>query len=71
MNKETLKLYMAIVSMMSAIIVGIVAMFIPPHGIIDASILWFTAQLLVFTSTLLGLSMTVDNIQQKISNRKQ
>ena len=51
-TKDKYKFNMAVGSMISAIIIGFIAMFIPPHGIIDASVLWFTAQLLVFAATL-------------------
>ena len=36
---------------------GAVALFCPPLGIIDDSVLWFTAQLLVFVSNILGFNL--------------
>lgn len=52
--------YLCIISFAIAIVIGIVALFMPPAGIIDSSVLWFTAQLLVFTSGLLGIDITID-----------
>lgn len=69
-NKEKIKMAMAVVSFFASIVAGFTAMFIPPHGIIDASVLWFTAQLLVFTSTLLGLSMSIDHLRQTATNQQ-
>lgn len=59
---------MAIIAFIAAIIAGFAAMIIPPTGVIDASVLWFVAQLLVFTSTLLGLSMQIDSLKQTATN---
>ena len=71
MDKETVKLIMATIAFVAALIAGFTAMIIPPHGIIDASVLWFVAQLLVFTSTLLGLSMTIDHLRQTATNNSK
>lgn len=46
---------MSYICLLSAIIVGFVAMVIPPAGIIDRSILWFIAQLLLFVASILGI----------------
>lgn len=46
---------MSYICLFSAIIVGVVAMIIPPAGIIDKSILWFSAQLLLFVASILGI----------------
>ena len=50
-----IKHIMSIVAFIAALIIGFVALFLPPIGIIDQSVLWFTAQLLVFTSGILGI----------------
>ena len=50
-----IKSIMSIVAFIAALIIGFVALFLPPIGIIDQSVLWFTAQLLVFTSGILGI----------------
>ena len=52
---KRIKCIMSIVAFVAALIIGFVALFIPPTGIIDQSVLWFTAQLLVFTSGILGI----------------
>ena len=66
-----IKLGVAIVAFIASVVVGTIALFIPPTGVIDASVLWFTAQLLVFTSTLLGLSMSIDNLNQTIKSKNE
>lgn len=57
--KQKLKIIMSIVSFISAIGIGFWAMLIPPEGIIDSSVLWFIAQLLLFTSSIIGLDYHV------------
>lgn len=52
-----MKNYLAIACTISAIIIGFIALFIPPHGVIDSSVLWFTAQMLLFVSAMLGVDL--------------
>lgn len=51
---------LSVVSFLAALVIGFIAMFIPPKGIIDPSILYYTAQLLVFTSGFLGVDFNVN-----------
>lgn len=71
MDKETIKHIISIVAFIAAIVIGFIALFMPPQGIIDASVLWFTAQLLVFVSGLLGIDFKIDSLKQTISTRKE
>jgi hypothetical protein len=64
MEHKTIKEIISVVSFLAAIVIGFIALFIPPTGIIDASVLWFTAQLLVFVSGLLGINLSIDNLKQ-------
>ena len=52
--KEKIKISIGIVSFLCAMVIGFIAVFLPVKGIIDNSVLWFIAQLLVFTSNLFG-----------------
>ena len=54
-----LKNSLALLSFISAIVIGFIALYLPPYGIIDTSVLWFVAQLLVFTSNILGFNFRV------------
>lgn len=56
------KKFYSIVSFISAIFVGICAMFLPPIGIIDNSVLWFIAQLLLFTSSVIGVDFSIKKL---------
>lgn len=69
MNNK-IKPLISIISFLSAIVIGFIALFIPPTGIIDASVLWFTAQLLVFTSGLLGIDISIDSLKRKVETHK-
>ena len=54
-----LKNSLALLSFISAIVIGFIALYLPPRGIIDTSVLWFVAQMLVFTSNILGFNFRV------------
>lgn len=43
----------------ASIVIGFLALYMPPIGIIDNSVLWFIAQLLLFTSSILGINYHV------------
>lgn len=70
MNKEVIKAGLSILAFFSAVVIGFIALFIPPTGVIDASVLWFTAQLLVFVSGLLGINLNIDSLKQIASTKK-
>lgn len=58
-RKENTKVGLAIACTVSAVVIGFIAMFVPPCGLIDSSVLWFTSQLLIFTATLLGIDLNL------------
>lgn len=58
-RKEDTKAGLAITCTISAVVIGFIALFVPPHGVIDSSVLWFTSQLLIFTATLLGIDLNL------------
>lgn len=57
-NKETTKIVISYISFLAAITIGFIALFVPPVGIINSSVLWFTAQLLLFVAALLGIQVS-------------
>ena len=57
---------LSVLAFFAAIVFAVIAMFTPPLAIIDASVLWFTSQLFVFISALLGVNMNVDFGNKKI-----
>lgn len=67
LNKELIKQIVSILAFITAVIIGFIALFIPPAGIIDASVLWFIAQLLVFVSGLLGIDLSIDAGRKAVS----
>lgn len=70
LNKELVKQVVSILAFITAVVIGFIALFIPPAGIIDASVLWFTAQLLVFVSGLLGIDLSIDAGKKTVSTSK-
>ena len=66
-----MKKVLAVLSFISAIVLGFIAMFLPPKGVIDTSILWFIAQLLVFTSNIFGFNFNVSQSDKIIQSVKK
>lgn len=56
---DKIKLILAVLAFVVAVVIGFIALFVPPKGVIDSSVLWFTSQLLVFVATMLGLNLTL------------
>ena len=54
-----LKKIVAMFSFFTALVIGFIALFLPPSGVIDSSVLWFIAQLLVFTANIFGFNLDV------------
>lgn len=71
MKHENVKAIISILAFLAAVVIGFIALFIPPGGVIDPSVLWFTAQLLVFTSGLLGINMNIDFLKKTASSHKE
>ena len=44
------------------IALAFVALFCPPVGIIDTSVLWFTAQLMVFVASIIGVKLVLPDV---------
>ena len=62
---------LSLISLLAAIGLAIAALIVPPTGIIHTSVLWCTSQCFVFISGLLGINMTVDFGQKKMSVREK
>lgn len=59
------KKILAILLTISAIGFGIAGFCVPPVGILNSSVLWFTAQLFVFAATLLGIDIEYIKLLKK------
>lgn len=53
----------------AAIVIAIIAMFLPPLAVIDSSVLWFTAQLLVLCSSIVGVNFNIADVFSKSSRK--
>lgn len=59
---ENIKKIAAITAFICSIIVGFIAIYLPPEGIIDNSVLWWVAQLLCFSAGILGISLNINGL---------
>lgn len=67
MKKNT----MAFIALIAGIFVGVAGMIIAPMGIIDSSVLYFTAQLLIFAATLVGCGEVIMRVLDIWNDIKQ
>lgn len=58
---KNIKQKLSIVAFISSILFGIAGFICPPLSIIDSSVLWFIAQLLMFSASLLGINFKSEN----------
>ena len=63
--------YYSLIAFISAIVIGFIALFLPPSGVIHTSVLWFVAQLLVFVSNILGFNFNVFKPDSFIQSDKE
>ena len=61
-DHDNLKAGISVVAFLSSIVIGFIALFIPPQGEISPSVLWWCAQMLLFISALLGVNLTLDSL---------
>lgn len=71
MKKMSLKKILAVISFIAGIVIGFISLFLPPKGVIDNSVLIFVAQLLVFTSNILGFNINVPKSVKDIQSDKE
>ena len=67
--KEAIQYGLCIFCILGAMVMSFIAMYLVPQGIIDSSILWLIAQVLVFCGALIGINST-HNVQMKKINGK-
>lgn len=59
------------VALASAVFIAIFAIYIEPMGIIDTSVLYVVAQLLIYSASLMGISSAVATILHELRQFKQ
>lgn len=67
--KEAIQYGLCIFCILGAMVMSFIAMYLVPQGIIDSSILWLIAQVLVFCGALIGINSS-HNVQMKKINGK-
>lgn len=62
---DNVKIFIAIISVVAAIVIAFCALYIPPVGIIDSSVLWFIAQALLFAASIIGIDFKIKDVFKK------
>ena len=56
---EKIRKILCVLLVISAIVIAFVVLYIPPVGIIDSSVLWFIAQSLIFSASIIGIDLKI------------
>lgn len=56
---------LAPLSLTASITITVIALFMPPEGIIDSSVLYVVAQLLLYSAGVLGINIKIINFNSK------
>ena len=70
-TRESFKFIAGIVCLLGAIVISFIALFLPPEGAIDSSVLWLIAQVLVFVSSLWHISDYISIQTNKMIKKKE
>ena len=66
---DRIKNIISIVCTIAAIALAVIALYCPPVGIIDTSVLWLTAQLLVLVASIIGVNFNIADVFTKLSRK--
>lgn len=64
------KNYLSSIALMSAVAIMFIAVYLEPKGVIDTSVLYVIAQLLVYSASMLGITSAIKEITTLLTNRK-
>ena len=64
------KNYLSSIALLSAVAIMFIAVYLEPKGIIDTSVLYVIAQLLVYSASMLGITSAIKEITTLLTNKK-
>lgn len=69
MNRPTIKEWTAIALLATGVAMAFVALFLPPSGEIDESVLYIFAQILIYAGTVFGLDHYISLKVKKMNDK--
>lgn len=66
---EKFKHIISVLCVVAAIVIAFVALFLPPVGIIDSSVLWYIAQSLLFSASIIGIDFKIADVFKSQKNK--
>lgn len=64
------KNFLSSTALLSAVAIMFIAVYLEPKGIIDTSVLYVIAQLLVYSASMLGITSAIKEITTLLTNKK-
>lgn len=65
------KNFLSSTALLSAVAIMFIAVYLEPKGIIDTSVLYVIAQLLVYSASMLGITSAIKEITSILTNKKK
>lgn len=64
------KNFLSSTALVSAVAIMFIAVYLEPKGVIDTSVLYVIAQLLVYSASMLGITSAIKEITTLLTNKK-
>ena len=68
-RKEAIQYATAIAMLLSGIVMSFIGFWVEPRGEISDSVLWYTAQSLIYAGSVFGFGIYIDNRLRKIEGK--
>lgn len=69
-RKDCIQYATAVAMLLSGIVMSFIGFFAAPVGVISDSVLWYTAQTLIYAGSVFGLTAYVDGRIRRMEQRK-
>ena len=68
-GKERIQYTTAVVMLLSGIVISFIGFFTAPVGVISDSVLWYTAQALIYAGSIFGVGIYIDSRFRELSRK--
>ena len=68
---KNFNIFSAFLCLLFAFVLAVLGFFAPPQGEISDSVLWLTAQCLLFAASALGVNVVIEQKVKSLSNNKK
>ena len=70
-GKERIQYTTAVVMLLSGIVISFIGFFTAPVGEISDSVLWYTAQALIYAGSIFGVGIYIDSRLKQMESKRR